>query len=91
MALLPAHLLVLGHHDGGVVVVILDATVCTIFQQEPHGFHLTPPTGAMQSRVPTIGLAVHVTATLPGGDRRKGGEEKMHRLRGEMMHDQVNM
>lgn len=59
------HLLVLGDHHRGVVVVVLEAAVSSALQEQPHHVHLVPSTGAVERRVPTVGLAVDVTAALP--------------------------
>lgn len=59
------HLLVLGHHHRGVVVVILEAAVSSTLQEQPHHVNLVPSTGAVERCVPTVGLAVNVTAALP--------------------------
>lgn len=59
------HLLVLGHHHRGVVVVIFEAAVSSALQEQPHHVNLVPSTGAVERRVPTVALAVDVTAALP--------------------------
>lgn len=59
-----AHFLVLGHHYRGIVMVVLEADVGSALQQQPHCVHLTSATGAVQGCVPTVRLAVHITAAL---------------------------
>lgn len=66
------HFLVLGHHDRGVVVVVLEAAVSSTLQQQPHRVHLTSATGAVQGCVATVGLAVDITAILLQQKNRRG-------------------
>lgn len=59
-----AYSLVLGHHHRRVVMVVLEAAVCSTLQQQPHRVYLTSATGVVQRRVPTVWLAVDITAAL---------------------------
>lgn len=58
------HLLVLGHHNRGVIMVVLEAALSPTLQQQPHCVHLTSATGVVQSCIPTVRLAVYITAIL---------------------------
>lgn len=66
-----AHFLVLGHHHRGIVMVVLEAAVGSALQQQPHCVHLTSATGAVQGCVPTVWLAVDITATLQQKKQKK--------------------
>lgn len=49
-----AYSLVLGHHHRRVVMVVLEAAVCSTLQQQPHCVHLTSATGVVQRCVPAV-------------------------------------
>lgn len=77
------HLPVLGHHQRRVVMVILEAAVSAALQEQPDRVDLIPSTGAVERCVPTVRLAVGVTAALQQRDGATRQVTREGRVEGE--------